>query len=138
MSKIHYVEAGPQVTTSTAYVPLTNAYGGLLEFTHPADSGSVLVMLTVPSPLAVGHNHPGISFGLKINGTMSRMVANFTSEALNPGATGPSPTTLVLFVGGGPAPVHVQAVWMALGSSTTAVSNNYASLTGLIVDGLAP
>ena len=137
MSKIHYVEAGPQVTTSTSYVPMTNAYGGRLEFTHAADSGSVLVMLTVPNPIAVGHNYPGISFGLMVNGTMSRMIANFTSETMDPGTTGPRPTTLVLQVGGDRAhPTNIQAVWMVLGPSTTGVLNTYASLTGIVNEGL--
>lgn len=137
MSNVHYREAGPQVTTSASYVPMTNAYGGLLEFTHPANSGSLLVTLCVPNPMAIGHNHPGIGFGLMVNGTLSRMIAQFTSETVNPGATGPTPTTLVLFVGGGPDPLHIQAVWMALGPRTTAVINTYASLSGVIVDGLA-
>jgi hypothetical protein len=134
MSKDYYREAGPQTTTSATYTPMTSVTGDPLEFTHPPSSGSVLVILSVPNAVAVGRDFPGISFGLMVNGVMSRMVANFTSEARDPGVTGATSTTLVLQVGGGPSALNIQAVWKTLGTGARAILDTYASLTGIIVN----
>jgi len=138
MAQIHYKEAGAQTTTSATFVPMTNAFDGKpLEFNHGPGSGVILVVLSVPNPLATGANHPGIAFGLTVNGVLSKMIASFSSETANPGMNARTPTTLVLAVGMGPSPVHVQAVWRALNGGTASL-DSHASLSGLLTDGFAP
>jgi len=121
--------SGTQKTNSSTFVPIPG-----LTLTIPEGVGSAaLVTLNLPNPYANGNNFPGGFFGISVNGTVSPVVACFTSSDQTPPNqnTGRSPTTLVISVPLGNAPQTIAAVWSGVRGST-AIIDSPATLSAIL------
>ena len=119
--------SGTQQTNSGTFVPIPG-----LTLTIPEGVGtSALVILNVPMPYATGNNTPGGTFGIKVNGTASAVVAGFTYNEPAPTSTGRIPTTLVVSVPLTNAAQTIVAVWQGVRGSTVIIDTP-ASLSAIL------
>ena len=85
---LYALTTGTHSTTSGSFMPIPG-----LSLTLPGGAGgSMLVILNLPNPFAVGNNFPGATFGISAGGTMSPVTACFTSGFQKVPTTGRVPT----------------------------------------------
>ena len=123
----YYAQCNAQTTNATNWAPMTG-----LALTIPAGVGeTAIIILNVPMPYATGHNNPGGTFGIQVNGAVSTVTASFTYNEVNPPSTGRIPTTLVVGIPLGNKPQAIQAVWYGVRGSTVHIDSP-ATLTALL------
>jgi len=108
---------GTHSTTSASFVAIPG-----LSLTLPGGAGgSMLVILNLPNPFAVGNNYPGATFGISAGGVMSPVQACFTSGEQSPSSTGRVPTTLVVSIPLTDASQTITAMWSSVRGSTVTI-----------------
>ena len=119
--------SGKQQTNSGSFVQIPG-----LSILIPEGVGTAaLIILNVPNPYATGTNNPGGTFGIAVAGTVSPVVAAFTSSETAPSSSGRVPTTLVLSVPLGIKAQPINAVWYGVRGSTVIIDSP-ATLSGIL------
>jgi hypothetical protein len=117
---------GTHTTNSGSFVPIPG-----LSLTLPGGAGgSMLVILNLPNPYASGNNYPGATFGISAGGTMSPVVACFTSGEQSPSSSGRVPTTLIVSIPLTDASQTVTAMWSSVRGSNVVIDTP-ATLTAM-------
>jgi len=117
---------GTHSTNSGSFVPIPG-----LSLTLPGGAGgSMLVILNLPNPYAAGNDFPGAMFGISAGGTMSPVVACFTSGMQSTPSSGRVPTTLVVSIALTDASQTINAMWYGVRGSTVTIDTP-ATLTAM-------
>ena len=121
-----YVQTGgTQSTGSRSWSPIPG-----LEFVIAEGVGAtVTIVLNVPNPFSEGAMLPGGTFGIKVDGKLSAVVAAYSTSNRN-APTGRMPTTLVVGVLLANKRQQIRAVWAALPESNIIIDTP-ASLTAI-------
>ena len=117
---IQYVQTSGELSTNSAdWTPITG-----LSLTLPEGSGiSVLAVLNLPNPYAVGSEYPGAVLGIAVNGAVMETVASFTYSEQAPSVPGRMPTTLIVNVPLTLSQQTVTGMWRAVRGSTVAIDS---------------
>ena len=111
--------SGTHQTTSPVFAAIPG-----LSLVIPEGVGTMaIITLNVPNPYAQGHQNPGGTFGISVNGTMSPVIGVFTYNEANPPSTGRIPVTVVVGVPLGNKPQTITGMWQNVRGSNVVIDS---------------